>query len=174
MCPNVPRTTATPLGKPAVVSSLIAGDGNRCRRRFHSLRSSSPSEGRFSVQMHVHYQRNCPSEVAQCRLFTSPSSSMSPTLLAVNPPTMERTSQYCGGQGAAPRCLPLGRPSCTLRCSFPTREWGENSDASCRPTCHRIDGQTTCHFLPTAVHRPIVHHHQTKSKADARYGSARR
>ena len=131
-------------------------------------------EGRFSVQMHVHYQRNCPSEVAQCRLFTSPSSSMSPTLLAVNPPTMERTSQYCGGQGAAPRCLPLGRPSCTLRCSFPTREWGENSDASCRPTCHRIDGQTTCHFLPTAVHRPIVHHHQTKSKADARYGSARR
>ena len=41
MCPNVPRTTATPLGKPAVVSSLIAGDGNRCRRRFHSLRSSA-------------------------------------------------------------------------------------------------------------------------------------
>ena len=137
-------------------------------------------EGRFSVQMHVHYQRNCPSEVAQCRLFTSPSSSMSPTLLAVNPPTMERTSQYCGGQGAAPRCLPLGRPSCTLRCSIPTREWEKNSDASCRPTCHRIDGQTTCHFLPTAVHRPIVHHHiihhhqADKKQSRRKDGSVRR
>lgn len=137
--------------------------------------------GRFSVQMHVHYQRNCPSEVAQCRLFTSPSSSMSPTLLAANPPTMERTSQYCGGQGAAPRCLPLGRPSCKLRVVLFRPECGEKQRCVLPSHVHRMNRRKD-HFSPTGsiVHRSSHHSllrstwYQTKSKAGARHGSVRR
>jgi len=110
------------LVSPQFVSPLIGGDGNRIPTPL-SLPPLRLAIGGPVLRTNA---RALPTELPiggrPGRLFTSPSSSISPPLLAAKPPTMERTSQYCGGQGAAPRCLPLGRPSCTLRCSISSVE----------------------------------------------------